>query len=479
VESLLDRPDCPDPAATAEPAAGSAAAAGPAAMAPAVSRPRAAGAASLEGVPWPLAAAVLGTSAVVIGLLWDISWHASIGRDTFWTPAHLAVYLGGMLCGLSAGWLALATTFTGTTEQGAQAVGFWGFRAPLGAWVAIWGSIAMITSAPFDNWWHDAYGLDVKIISPPHLLLAAGILATQLGAMLQAAAAQNRATDPGNAGEVQAAGTGATLAWIYAYTGGLLLALVSTLFLEYNEPNAQHGALFYEICCAAYPLVLLAVARGSRLRWPATTAAGIFMAVRLAMTWVLPLFPATPKLAPIYNPVRHMWPLFFPELLILPALAIDLLLRRTGQAGGAPVPRTPAASAAPAALAAPAAAALATPAAPAAMPAAPVAASSAAAGRWQPASRWALALLLGAAFFVVLLAVQWNFSELLLSPYGRNWFFAADQWTYRARPGAWQTKFWLAGDAFGPRAAALSLLFAILSARLGLAWGDWLARVRR
>jgi hypothetical protein len=417
------------------------------AEAPALSRPVTAAAASVTGVagvPWPLAAAVLGSTAVVVGLLWDISWHASIGRDTFWTPAHLAIYLGGMLCGLSAGWLALAITFSGTLEQRAQAVGFWGFRAPLGAWVAIWGSIAMITSAPFDNWWHDAYGLDVKIISPPHLLLAAGILATQLGAMLQAVAAQNRAVDAGSAG----AGLALRLAWIYAYTGGLLLTLVSTLFLEYNEPNRQHGALFYEICCAAYPLVLVGVARGSRLRWPATTLAGIFMAVRLAMTWVLPLFPATPRLAPIYNPVHHMWPIFFPELLIVPAVAIDLLLRRAGRADETVAPQT-AATAAPAD-----------------------------AGR-RPGSRVLPALLLGAAFFVLLLAVQWSFSKLMLSPYARNWFFAGDQWTYRARSGAWRTQFWLVGDAFGPRAAALSLLFAVLSARLGLAWGDWLSRVRR
>ena len=47
-------------------------------------------------------------------------------------------------------------------------VRFWGFRAPLGAWVAIWGAFAMLTSAPFDDWWHNAYGLDVKVLSPPH-----------------------------------------------------------------------------------------------------------------------------------------------------------------------------------------------------------------------------------------------------------------------------------------------------------------------
>ena len=35
----------------------------------------------------------------------------------------------------------------------------------------------MLTSAPFDNWWHNAYGLDVKIVSPPHTLLILGIRA--------------------------------------------------------------------------------------------------------------------------------------------------------------------------------------------------------------------------------------------------------------------------------------------------------------
>ena len=57
---------------------------------------------------------------------------------------------------------------------------FWGFRAPLGAWVCIWGAFAMLTSAPFDDWWHNAYGLDVKILSPPHVVLAAGIGAIQI-----------------------------------------------------------------------------------------------------------------------------------------------------------------------------------------------------------------------------------------------------------------------------------------------------------
>jgi hypothetical protein len=54
--------------------------------------------------------------------------------------------------------------------------------------VSVWGALAMLTRAPFDDWWHNAYGRDVKIVSPPHLVLLAGWLAIVIGAMLMALA---------------------------------------------------------------------------------------------------------------------------------------------------------------------------------------------------------------------------------------------------------------------------------------------------
>ena len=75
---------------------------------------------------------------------------------------------------MSSGLLALHTTFRGSAEEKASAVSFWGFRAPLGAWVCVLGCGAMLASAPFDDWWHDAYGLDVRIVSPPHIVLGGG-----------------------------------------------------------------------------------------------------------------------------------------------------------------------------------------------------------------------------------------------------------------------------------------------------------------
>src|SRR5688500_1280938 len=163
--------------------------------------PAAASAALLEArteraaLPWHVSAMLVGSTSIVVGILWDISWHMTIGRDTFWTPAHMAIYLGGVLAGICGGWLALKTTFAGTPRERDVAVRFWGFRAPLGAWVAIWGALAMLTSAPFDDWWHNAYGLDVEILSPPHMVLAAGMIGIQLGTMLLVLAPQNRAAE--------------------------------------------------------------------------------------------------------------------------------------------------------------------------------------------------------------------------------------------------------------------------------------------
>src|SRR5205085_9835518 len=68
------------------------------------------------------------------------------------------------------------------------------FRS-LGAWICIWGCGMLLTSAPFDNWWHNAYGLDVRIISPPHAVLAVGIFSIVIGAVLLCQREQERAED--------------------------------------------------------------------------------------------------------------------------------------------------------------------------------------------------------------------------------------------------------------------------------------------
>ena len=175
---------------------------------------------------WPGLLLALASTSMVVGIIWDISWHVSIGRDTFWTPAHLAIHFGGILGGCVGGWLAFRAHLSGRSvrKERAASVGIFGARAPLGAWVTMWGAVAMLTSAPFDNWWHNAYGLDVKIISPPHVVLGVGMLGISVGALLLGLAHQNRANDAlGDA--------------LFIYIGGMFLTLGCVFVMELTTPE--------------------------------------------------------------------------------------------------------------------------------------------------------------------------------------------------------------------------------------------------
>ena len=146
----------------------------------------------------------------------------------------------------------LNTTFRGTAVEQASTVRFWGFRGPLGAWLCIWGTLTMIASAPLDNWWHNAYGLDVKIMSPPHLVLSWGMVGIQAGAILMALARQNRATPDESR----------RLGLLYAMSAGILLAMHATGIMELAAfPNDMHGATFYRVTSVITPLILVATAR--------------------------------------------------------------------------------------------------------------------------------------------------------------------------------------------------------------------------
>jgi len=50
-----------------------------------------------EIIPWTLWCMAAGCTSATIGAHWDISWHSSIGRDNFLTPAHIAIYVCGLL----------------------------------------------------------------------------------------------------------------------------------------------------------------------------------------------------------------------------------------------------------------------------------------------------------------------------------------------------------------------------------------------
>jgi hypothetical protein len=158
------------------------------------------------------------------------------------------------------------------------------------------------------------------------------------------------------------------------------------------------------------------------------------MGILLVTIWVLQLIPAEPRLAPIYNRVDHMVPLAFPLVLIAPAVVLDWLHARL-----------------------------------------------------RTSSDWVMAAVMGAGFVLIMLVVHWPFADFMLSPAARNFVFAADRWPFMYPPTGWRHEFWTVDrNADGSWAGVtfaiglgIAFLFATVSARIGLAWGDFTRRVLR
>jgi hypothetical protein len=392
-------------------------------------------------VPWYLWAGAVAVTSSTIGGVWDVSWHRSIGRDTFWTPAHMLIYLCGVIAGIVGLWLVLQCTFGRDPELRAASVSVFGLRAPLGVFVAGWGGIAMLTSAPFDNWWHAAYGLDVKIVSPPHTLLILGIRAIAVGMMFLILAAMNRAA--GAAGS--AAGTWAPAAahsaeqaayfhrlqLLFLYLGGLAIGGQMFFLQEYTWDILLHQASAYIAMGIGLPILFSALSESSRFRWAATVTTGVYTLFTIAEILILPLFPAQPKLGPVFFPVTHFVPAKFPILVVAAGFALDLLWQR------------------------------------------------ARAREWKP---WQIAAASGVVFIAVLTAVEWPFARFLMSHASENRFFGTIYFQYNSRAtGPDRMRQFFAPDHgwslyFGLLRASV---YASLSTWLGIYCGRWMRGLQR
>lgn len=373
-------------------------------------------------IPWYLWCAALAVTSVTIGAHWDVSWHRSIGRDTFWTPAHMAIYLCGVLAGVCCGYLILRSTFAPTAEMAASSVHVFGLSAPLGAFLAAWGGLAMLTSAPFDNWWHNAYGLDVKIVSPPHTLLMLGIFAVEVGTLLLIVAEMNRAERADSAAV-------RNLQHLMLYVFGLMLVLTMFFRMEYTWDVKLHNSGAYASIAIGVPLYFASMWKASRHRWTCTIISVIYMLVLIGFIVILPLFPASPKLGPVYMPVTQFIPPKFPILLIAPAIALDLLWQRFGEGG-----------------------------------------------------KLLLSVVSGPVFVLALVAAEWPFANFLMSKASQNRFFGTGYHDYGTP--SWSME--VTRRFFEPQhgialwtGLGWAMVYAAVTFWLGLMLGDWMRKVRR
>src|SRR5260370_3395806 len=373
---------------------------------------------STASAPWPFFVGAAATTSIVFGLYWDISWHMTIGRDTFWTPAHLAIQFGALLAALSCGYLVLNTTFGSDASAREASVRVWGLRGPFGAFLAAWGGATMMISAPFDNWLQDSFGLDVQIVSPPHMVLANGIFFVGIGTLVLMAGPKNRAEGIAKV----------RLERLFLYIGSVLLTLYLILLIEFTGFGDMHSGEFYKVVGYGTPLLLAAIARGSGLRWAATKAAIFYFLFCAICVWFFPLFPAHAKLGPVYTNVSHMVPLQFPLLMFVPALAIDWL----GQ-------------------------------------------------HMKDRKKLLVALAVGSAFLVVTIAVHSPDARVMLSPLAQNWVFGTTYFPYMQAPSTYHYSYEFLTEPAKVvwEGLGIAWIAAVISAAIGLQCGDWLRNLKR
>lgn len=192
-----------------------------------------------------------------LGLAWDIRWHGAVGRDSFWTPPHLLLYTGITLAGL----LCLGVVLLDTRRYYAGAPGVtagttWPalrvFHAPLGFIVAGSGLTVLLLAAPFDNWWHELYGIDVVLWSPFHVMGLVGATIAGVGLVYAFAALLVRARREGRAGRPVLGFTGLEWATLLALSGVLNLLLTASQPATTISPTIDLG----RVSVLTYPLLL-------------------------------------------------------------------------------------------------------------------------------------------------------------------------------------------------------------------------------
>ncbi|XWW45713.1 hypothetical protein JYG30_23850 [Fibrella sp. USSR17] len=388
------------------------------------------------GLPTYAYAVVFASFCIIMGLLWDIMWHMSIGRDGLFSAPHVVMYVGALVSGLFSGYQILSLTLRKNHPERARSVRFWGiFYGSLGAMYCVWGALAMLTSAPFDDWWHNTYGLDVQILTPPHTILLVGMMMVQFGAIVAVLSLQNQSASQSTPQQAS------RIRLLFVLSSAFILSVLFVLLSESMGRYESHNSSYYVTGAIAFPFLLLAIGRAASgdasFRYPITAVTAVYMLAIAIPSWVLPLFPAVPKLGPVANPITHYQAFIFPLMLVIPGYTLDRLMNRF------------------------------------------------AAGRTdKPLNDWVLAALTGTVFMLVLLAVQWPFGGFLHeSPYARNWFFMSDSWTYDSDPN-WEYRFKFSPRLLqSPAQFALgfgkAILIAIVSARVGLLWGGWMRRVVR
>jgi hypothetical protein len=204
----------------------------------------------------------------VIGFYWDVAWHIDNGRDDeVFTPAHVMILvgLGGLI--YAAG---IAVLFASLEKaQTAIRAGF--LRIPWSAVLLTALGIGGVAAFPLDVLWHNAYGVDVTLWSPPHIqLVLGGSLATF--ALWLMIAEGRRDAEPTLLGR-----------FIHVLTAGTVLVGMSTLQAEFDYGVPQFQVLYLPVLIMIGAGLTLLATRVALGPWGAVKVTAIYLGLRAGL----------------------------------------------------------------------------------------------------------------------------------------------------------------------------------------------------
>jgi hypothetical protein len=229
----------------------------------------------MTGMPaWAGAAVVLSMWALVVaffGFMWDVTWHADLGRDLeLFTVPHVLILAG--LGGIGAAFLAAVALASRDASAPGLRVGR--LRVPVSAVPLGLLAAGALAGFPLDDYWHAVYGIDVTMWSPTHLLMigAASLTPIAVWLMLREAGVHERR------GRVRR---------YWLLMPGIVLVGLSTFQLEFDLGIPQWQLLYQPLLIAGATAIALTAARVAIGRGGALLAAAAFIAMRAFVAVVL------------------------------------------------------------------------------------------------------------------------------------------------------------------------------------------------